>query len=139
MKIVAVTFEGTGRVYEFRTNLPLIVGARYKAVADEETVYTNPIRVVGFHDKPQYLGNLRELTRADCIEAPQMKDDKIKAVYFNEKKGTTTVVWKDGVKTTVRCHKDDTFNKEAGLALCYMKRIFDNRGAFNEVLKRYCE
>ena len=47
-------------------------------------------------------------------------------------------IWKDGVKTIVKCDPQDTWNKEAALALCYMKRAHMNRGAFNETLKKWC-
>lgn len=49
----------------------------------------------------------------------------------------TVVMWKDGVGTTVKCHEDDEFNCETGLLMCIAKRLFGNKGAFNEVLKTW--
>ena len=71
-------------------------------------------------------------------ELESRPDDGIWNVYFNEAKGATCVVWKDGMKTVVKCQPGDTFSKETGLAMCYMKRFFNNRSCFNETLKKYC-
>ena len=30
------------------------------------------------------------------------------------------------------------FDREKGLMACYMKRIFNNRGYYNDILKKYC-
>lgn len=50
----------------------------------------------------------------------------------------TIVYWDDGTKTVVKCGEDDTYDKEKGLALCYMKKYYGNKGNFNEVLKKWC-
>jgi hypothetical protein len=48
----------------------------------------------------------------------------IKKVIFNPP--ATIVLWKDGDKTVVHCSKDDTFNREMGLALCIAKKALGN-------------
>ena len=63
--------------------------------------------------------------------------DPIENVYFNYKKGVTTVKWKDGTVTTVRCQGDESFDEEKGLAMCFVKKQFDNRGCFNEIIKKW--
>lgn len=50
----------------------------------------------------------------------------------------TIVYWDDGTKTVVKCGKDDTYDKEKGLALCYMKKYYGNKGNFNDILKKWC-
>lgn len=61
---------------------------------------------------------------------------KIKEVIFNEP--ATIVYWEDGTKTVVKCQDGDTYDKEKGLALCYMKKITGNKsGNFNKVLKEW--
>lgn len=65
------------------------------------------------------------------------KMPKIKKAIFNDP--ATIVFWDDGTKTVVKCGEDDTYDKEKGLALCYMKRLFDNKGRYNEVLKKWCK
>ncbi|MGF6374994.1 hypothetical protein M2140_000028 [Clostridiales Family XIII bacterium PM5-7] len=59
----------------------------------------------------------------------------IKKVVFNNP--ATIVLWEDGTKTTVKCQGDEIFDKEKGLALCFMKKILGNKGNFNEVLKKW--
>lgn len=64
------------------------------------------------------------------------KMPEIKKAIFNDP--ATIVFWDDGTKTVVKCGEDDTYDKEKGLALCYMKRIFNNKGNYNEILKKWC-
>lgn len=48
----------------------------------------------------------------------------IKKVIFNPP--ATIVYWEDGEKTVVRCDKDDTYNREMGIALCIAKKALNN-------------
>lgn len=45
-------------------------------------------------------------------------------VIFNEP--ATIVIWKDGSKTVVKCQKNDEYDPEKGLALCFMKKALGN-------------
>ena len=36
----------------------------------------------------------------------------------------TVVFWRDGEKTVVKCTEGDTFNREMGIAMCTLKKIF---------------
>lgn len=138
MRIVGVKFGGSSRVYEYKTNLGLIVGGTYNIVADGETTYSTPVTVVSYKRTASCTCPIRTITAATCVNAPARPDSNIQNVIFNEEKRTTLVIWKDGVKTLVKCDPRDTWNKEAALALCYMKRAHQNRGCFNETLKRFC-
>ena len=62
---------------------------------------------------------------------------EIKKVIFNNP--ATIVYWKDGTKTVVKCGKDDTFDEEKGLALCFMKKALDNKSNYNNTFKKYIE
>lgn len=138
MRVVVVRFGKTEREYEYNTKLYLIAGGVYDITVDEDFTYSTPVTVVGYRKKAQFSGQLRTITSAKCLSAPNRPDDWIKKVIFNEEKRTTVVIWKDDVKTIVKCDPRDTWNKEAALALCYMKRWHNNRGCFNETLKKYC-
>lgn len=138
MKIVVVKFDKSNREYEFKTNLNLITGGIYDIIADDDTHYTSPVEILGYRKQPVFKKELRVITDATCITGPRRPESGIKNVYFNEEKRTTAVVWVDGTKTVVKCDPHDVWSKEAGLALCYMKRALHNRGAFNEILKKYC-
>ena len=65
--------------------------------------------------------------------------DPVKQVLFNYKKGVTTVVWKDGTVTTVKRQGCEPFDEEKGITMCFMKKFFDNRGCFNEFLRKYID
>lgn len=134
-----VTARFPGRLYEytFKTNLPLRTGCTYQIECGDWT-YTSPVIIVRYtKDSPDGIA-LKTITKATLVEMPQKLIDKVKNVYFNEEKRTTVVVWNDGVKTKVKCGPGDTYNREAGLALCVMKRAFGNDGSYNELLKKYC-
>lgn len=55
-------------------------------------------------------------------------------VIFNDP--ATIVIWKDGSKTVVKCQKNDEYDPEKGLALCFMKKALGNKGNFNNILKK---
>ena len=59
----------------------------------------------------------------------------IKKVIFN--KPATIVYWEDGTKTVVKCGKDDVYDEEKGLALCFMKKALNNKGNYNNTFKKY--
>ena len=63
-------------------------------------------------------------------------ETNIRKVVFNDP--ATIVYWDDNTKTVVKCQKGDVFDKEKGLALCYMKKALGNKSsAFNKILKEY--
>ena len=50
--------------------------------------------------------------------------------------GTTTIcVFPDGEKITARPTNEDNFDKEVGVSMCIMKRIFGSRSAFLRVVE----
>lgn len=64
-------------------------------------------------------------------------DPRVKNVIFNNP--ATIVYWNDGTKTVVKCDPRDTYSKEAGLSLCYMKKMLGSSRAFNDVLKEWTD
>jgi len=49
-----------------------------------------------------------------------------KKIYIKEviySKPATIVIWNDGEKTVCKCSKGDTYSREAGLAMCILKRL----------------
>lgn len=48
----------------------------------------------------------------------------------------TIVLWKDGSKTVVKCDDKDKFDREKGVALCFMKKALGNKSRqINDILK----
>ncbi len=139
MKLVFVIFKGNSKVYTYKTKLNLIEGAVYDIVADNFTTYDNFILVKEIHNICDCYGHdikhLREITNARLIQAPPKPDGDVDRFYINPEKKTTVVIWKDGKKTIVKCQDDEEFDFEKGIALCFMKKAFNNRGCYNDVFK----
>lgn len=76
----------------------------------------------------------RCLAIMNVFENTSLKESDIKDVIFNRK--ATIVLWKDGTKTVVKCQPGDKYSPEAGLAIAVMKKVFGNKGNYNNVFKR---
>lgn len=137
---VVVTFGKGIKEYAYQTNLNLIIGAKYDIIADNITKYQTPVIVKRINPlkKSRYCEDLRTITQAKLLEAPRVIS-RIKRVQFNEEKGVTTVIWCDGEVTMVRCAAEDAFDKEKAIAMCALKRLYNNRACFNYELKKWCE
>lgn len=60
----------------------------------------------------------------------------IKEVIFHDP--ATVAYWEDGTKTVVKC-QDEEFDKEKGLLAAIAKKVYGNKGNFNNIIKKYCE
>ena len=49
--------------------------------------------------------------------------------------------WSDGTITQVRAQEQlgDTYNPEMGMAMCICKKVFGNKGNFNEIFKKWLQ
>jgi hypothetical protein len=79
-------------------------------------------------------GNMVELGKLFTGQLPNLKET-IKEIVFNPP--CTIINWSDKSKTIVRCGDNDTFDHEKGIALCVMKKVFGNKGSFNEVFHKW--
>lgn len=70
-----------------------------------------------------------------CTPNPDQSEPK--RVIFN--KPYTIVIWKDGTKTMVKCDEEDVYDKEKGLALCYVKKMFGNKGKYYDIFKKFID
>ena len=134
MKKIGVVFPNSSTVYVYQTELKLIRNGVYDITVDGEHTYTSFVKVLGTV-KTNYDGYIRTITKARLVEAPPRKNSGIKKVYINKKKKTVTILWVDNTNTTVTCQKGDTFDEEKGILACYMKKVFENRGYYNEIIK----
>ena len=48
----------------------------------------------------------------------------------------TTILWKDGTKTTVKCSDEDVWSDDVGIAMCYLKKMLGNKGNFNNIFRQ---
>lgn len=140
MKKVVVKFENSPKEYTYYTSLDLKPGESYTITNQNGYNYNNDVVIViKYTDAILFGMTLNTIVKAEVVKKELARpDDGIKNVYFNPEKRTTVVLWKDGTKTIVKCSEDDEWDEEKAIALCYMKKYFNNRGCFNETLKKYC-
>lgn len=74
---------------------------------------------------PKYLGSF-------CWDSTP----KIECVIFHDP--ATIVYWKDGTKTVVKA-QNEKLDKEKGLLAAIAKKVYGNKGSFNNVIKHYVE
>ena len=134
MKKIGVVFPSSNKVYVYQTELNLIRNGVYDITVDGRHTYTSFVKVLG-PQNTNYSGYVRTITSARLVEAPPRKNSGIKKVYINKMKKTTTILWTDNTSTTVACQEGDTFDEEKGILACYMKKVFENRGYYNEIIK----
>ena len=60
---------------------------------------------------------------------------KVKKIIFNPP--ATIVIWKDKHKEVVKCSDDEEFQPEVGVAMCFMKRIFESRNQFTKMVDSF--
>lgn len=80
---------------------------------------------------------LEKIAKEYIADWALMKKDDIIEVIFNDP--ATIIKWKDGTKTIVKCQPGDKYDKEAGLALAICKKVFGNKGNYNEVFKKWVD
>jgi len=65
------------------------------------------------------------------------KHPTITDVIFNDP--ATIVFWSDKTKTVVKTQNGDPFDKEKGLALAMAKKLYGNKGNFNNEFHKWCK
>lgn len=104
---------------------------------DPHSIYIDEVDVTEvFHE---YTDVLKKESLAREAAKPKPKPaDPVKSITINPAAGTTTVVFKDGSVSMVHCN-DEEFDPEKGIAMCFMKKMFDCRGCFNDFLNKYLD
>ena len=112
--VVKVVFGNGGKIYAYNTNLTLLLGGTYDIITSSNG---------GSRGYDSYS------------KAPRKPEKPYKQVVVNESKRTICVVWKDGTRTVMKCHPDDEWDEEKGIAMCFMKKVFDNRGCYYDTFR----
>lgn len=86
--------------------------------------------VVGFND---FFMDMVE-KELDKVTYAQTQIDGIKNVIYNDP--ATIVFWDDGTKTVVKCQVGEQFDKEKGLAMAILKKLYGG-ASYNEVFKKF--
>lgn len=135
--IVKVVFGSGCKIYTYNTNLDLLEGGVYDIVSNGSNgssrgydSYVTVMRVEPGNDP-----TLRTITEALMIKAPRKPEKPYKQVVVNKSKHTICVVWKDGTRTIMKCHPEDEWDEEKGIAMCFMKKVFNNRGCYYDTFR----
>ena len=75
----------------------------------------------------------RKVYSANALVHPEALIDAIKKVIFSGP--CTIILWNDGTKTIVRCGPDDEFDKEKGIAMCILKKMFGSSHQMSKWMK----
>lgn len=91
----------------------------------------NDVRLV------RHIGATTNNLENPCVKNEQKEPNhfEIKCVLSNHEKGVFTVKWTDDTVTMVTCQPGDDWDDEKALAMCFMKKALDNKGAFNDVMR----
>lgn len=76
---------------------------------------------------------LKELER--LIQGSNSTKPAVKNVIFNDP--ATIIFWTDGTKTVVKCQEGDTYNRETGFVMAYLKKLLGNDNTFNKEIERW--
>lgn len=137
MKYITVKFNGSKTNYVYKSKLNFIVGGKYNITADGVTTYASPVEILSVSNTQPYSSygiKIREITDAKILMAPPRPTLDAKFI-INKEKGITVALWKDGTKTIIKCQPGETFDAEKGIAMCFVKRAFKNRGCYNDWLR----
>ena len=133
MNFYSVTNVNTGKTATMMCRDKLEIGANYNFVLNNFNK-NGKYKINNKIDKPD---NNTYYVHSYYRDTKVLIDDGIKNIVFNENKRTTTIIWKDGIVTTVRASENDVYSKEAGIALCFMKRVYLNEGRYNNVFRKW--
>lgn len=134
--IVGVIFGKGGKIYHYNTKLKMGMGGVYDIVSsgtNGSRGYDSYVTVITLESGTDPM--LRTITEARLIKAPRRPEKPYKQVVVNKSKRTICVVWKDGTSTVMKCHPEDEWDEEKGIAMCFMKKMFDNRGCYYDTFK----
>ena len=135
--IVTVIFGQNGyKKYRYNTDIKMCVNGIYDITTDGGYTYSTYVKVVDIKNGSDK--SLRTIYEAKLISAPK-RPKPYKKIVVNEEKETVCVLWLDGTRTVMKPQPGDVFDFEKGIAMCFMKKCFDNRGCFNEAFRDLSE
>jgi len=134
--IVKVIFGSGSKIYAYNTKLELLMGGVYDIVSNGSNGsrgYDSYVTVMCV--EPGHDPTLRTITEARIIKYPRKPEKPYKQVVVNKSKRTICVVWKDNTHTMMKCHPEDEWDEEKGIAICFMKKAFQNRGCYYDTFR----
>lgn len=135
--VVGVIFNEGGKIYYYNTNKELMVDGIYDIITSGDTgsrSYDSYVKVLKIGSDESFdegaRSVLRTITHARLIKGASKPEKPYKKIFANEEKRTICVVWKDGTRTVMKAHPEDEWDVEKGVAMCFMKKAFNNRGCY---------
>lgn len=141
---VEVLFRGNNKpyLYMINDNVHFEANKFYMIETAEGDKYTTPVYLFSrSKSNPKKDIRCKTIVKATLVESPKsLKNSKIinfKKVVYNDTARTTTIWWNDYDFTTVKAIEGDAYSREAGFALCVLKRELGNR-EFADTMNAYC-
>lgn len=126
-------------LYMINDNVHFEANKFYMIETAEGDKYTTPVYLFSrSKSNPKKDIRCKTIIKATLVESP--KSSKIvsfKKVVYNDTARTTTIWWNDYDFTTVKAIEGDAYSREAGFALCVLKRQLGNR-EFADTMNAYC-
>ena len=139
MYYYAVKFKGNyTKEYYYNSTIKLEIGKWYW-IYNKFKKYETPVIVVDqFCEAPTWTA-VTIIKATPYNDGSKKVESPIEQVYYNIEKGTTTVKWKNGDKTSVKLQYGDTFDIEKAIAMCMFKHETGNGGAYNTMITKAIE
>jgi len=88
------------------------------------------------HETMAKMNKALEGVKSDMKKSTEMElNCEVNRIIFNPP--ATIVFWKDGSKTVVKCHGDQTFNPYYGFCAALAKHIYKSNSAVNRMVDKY--
>lgn len=140
---VKVCFKNSKKTYEYMINDDVHFEYQnyYLIETAEGDKYGTPVMVCMRSKTPFNSGiklkTIVKATKVESVSSEKKAGVNFKKVVYNDKERSTTVFWNDFDFTTVKAIETDVYSREAGFALCVLKKQLGNR-AFADAMNSYC-
>ncbi len=138
---VEVNFKGNNKpyLYMINDNIHFEANKYYMIETAEGDKYTTPVRLYSrSKNNPKKDIKCKTIIKTTLAESSKTtKNINFKKVVYNDTARTTTIWWNDYDFTTVKAIEGDAYSREAGFALCVLKRQLGNR-VFADTMNAYC-
>lgn len=120
---------------QFMDNLLSIIRPRELQITHESMAdgVTLELKCDEVHSQKLYSTYDVKLYSPVLTKTPKIAKPTPKKVIFSGP--ATTILWKDGTKTTVKCQDGDGWDDDVGIAMCYLKKMLGNKGNFNNIFR----
>lgn len=139
---VSVKFKHYDKIYDYiiSDKIHFEPNIYYQIETADGSVYSSPVMLYSRTRKATAKMkefNLKEIVKATPVDKFNFKKaPNFKKVIYNDTERTTTIYWNDFDFTTVKAIDGDPYSREAGFALCFLKKQLGSQ--FAKVMNNYC-